>query len=123
MIMDFVQKIKNIGKSGECSGDDLILFLPNYPTLRGNEFIFKISWANASRYVDDEVEFFVKGLHFIEEKYKTKIGSDFGFGSPSPTAKVIQSYSKQNPEKAKELERWVAMNGGDFHIPKIDKFE
>ena len=84
-IMRVVQKIKDIGKSGVCSEEDLRVFFPNYPVLEGSEFIFKISWANSKNYIDSEIEYFVKELHLIEEKYKTKMNDDFGFGSPSPS--------------------------------------
>lgn len=121
--MKTVQKIKDVGKSGVCSEEDLFLFLPKYPVLSGSEFIFKISWANSKNYIDGEVEYFVKGLHLIEEKYKTKVNNNFGFGSPSPSFKVIQSYAKQNYDEALKLEKWIALNGGNYYVTKASNLE
>ena len=56
-------KVKEIGKKGICSETELIYFLPNYPVLRGSEFIFTIGWANARKFIDSEIEYFIKGLH------------------------------------------------------------
>lgn len=114
--MNYVEKIKFIGKLGKCSDKDLHLFLPNYPTLSGDEFIFRISWGNSKKYIDDDVEYFIKGLHLIEEKYKKLSGSDFGFGSPSPTFKVIEELAGEDFEKAVNLEEWVLKNGGNYYL-------
>ena len=57
-------------------------------------------------------------MHYIELKYREKTGNNFGFGSPSPTYKVIQALEKINKEKAIELKEWVAENGGNYYILK-----
>lgn len=90
--------------------------LPNYPTLRGTEFIFTIGSANAIRFIDSEVDDFVKGLHVIEMLYKEKTKNKFGFGSPSPTYKIIQQISKLDISHADILKKWIADNGGNYYI-------
>ena len=111
-----IEIVKNIGK-----GDlvDIFVFIPKFPDLSESEYIFKIGYANAKRYIDEEVEFFVKGLHLIELEYRVKVGSDFGFGSPSPTVKVISALERLDPVKAQKLTEWVALNGGNYYIEKI----
>jgi hypothetical protein len=96
----------------------IILFLPNYPVLHGNEFIFTISSANCKKYIDNEIEYLVKGLHIIEEQYKIHSGNTFGFGSPSPPVNFIQYLAKDNIELSKKLKLWIANNGGNYYIPK-----
>ncbi len=110
--------IKNIGRAGVCNDAELLTLLPNYPVLRGSEWLFTIGWADAHRYIDNDVESFVKGLHFVEEAYKLKSGNDFGFGSPGPTAKVIDAVGKTNPALALTLREWVGANGGNYYIEK-----
>ena len=111
-----VVKIIEIGNRGCCTESELYYFLPNYPSLRGSEFIFTISWANSSRYINNQVEYFVKGLHCIEMKYKEVRKSDFGFGSPSPTSKVLSQLSGKNKKLADELTSWVTERGGNYYI-------
>jgi hypothetical protein len=103
--MDIINSIKHIGQEGICSEDQLRYYLPSLPILRGDESVFSIGWANANNYVDQELEIFVKGLHFIEEKYKSHAKNDFGFGSPSPTYKLIEAFAKIDYNKAIELEK------------------
>ena len=45
--------------------------------------------------------------------------NDFGFGSPSPTKKVIQVLEKKDKEQAHELHEWIAKNGGNYYIKPI----
>lgn len=111
-------KIKQIGENGICTEDELLFFLPNHPTVSGSEFIFKISWADAKRYLDKDVEYFVKGLHYIELKYRELVKNDFGFGSPSPTFKVIESLKEKDIELSKKLSDWVFENGGNYYLSK-----
>ena len=117
---EIVNLIKIIGESGKCSRSQMLHFLPEFPLLKGNEFIFTISWANARKYIGDEVADFVKGLHLIEEKYKEQTSSDFGFGSPSPTYKVIMALKNTNSELSVKLEKWISENGGNYYIKKND---
>lgn len=119
--MTTVQKIKQIGKIRLCSDEDFNFFLPNYPVLKGSEFIFTIGWANCKKYIDEEIEWFVKGLHIIEEKYKAETSNDFGFGGPSPSFKVVQKYAERNYKNALELEKWIALNGGNYYVESISK--
>ena len=58
----FIQKIINIGKNQSASDNQVRELLPEYPTLRGSENLFKIGWANAERYLDEYFVDFVKGL-------------------------------------------------------------
>lgn len=116
---DLVERTIQIGQNQTCSQEDLFLFLPHYPTLRGNEFLFSIGDGNAGRYLSKNVEAFIKGLHRIEMKYKEVSGSQFGFGSPSPTFKVISKLGKSNKPLADCLVEWVAANGGNYYIKPI----
>lgn len=111
-----INKIKEIGKACVCSNEDLNIFLPNFPKLYGNEFIFSIGWANANKFIDEDIVYFIKGLHTIEKKYKVLSQNDFGFGSPSPTYKVISSLEKEEPNLANQLKEWVKKNGGNYYI-------
>ncbi len=115
-----IELIKHIGKQGSCSEESLKLFLPNYPTIRGSEFIFTIDDHNAKKFIDEEVENFIRGLHYIEMTYKEQSKHSFGFGSPSPTAMLIRALEKVNAPLAKELETWVAANGGNYYIMAIE---
>ena len=61
---------------------------------------------------------FVKGLHFIEMRYKEELNQVFGIGSPFPTYKVIEALQKQNEELATKLSTWIKENGGNYYIKK-----
>ena len=115
-----VKLIKEIGSRIFCTEAEFKNILPNYPTLRGSEFIFTISWANAMRFIDSEVDDFVKGLHVIEMLYKEKTKDKFGFGSPSPSYKIIQQISKSDISHADILKKWIANNGGNYYINSLD---
>lgn len=95
---------------------DVLEFLPNYPSLSGSEPIFRISWADAHEYLGPGEEAFIKGLHRIELAYRKASGNDFGFGSPSPTSKVIDALAKHDSAKARELRLWVQEHGGNYYI-------
>jgi hypothetical protein len=118
IINNLIKLIISVGMGGECKLKELKLFLPNYPDIRGSEDIFKICHANARKYIDKNVEFLIKGLHLIELKYRNLTGNDFGFGSPSPTSKVIEALRQINPEEAQKLTEWVSFNGGNYYILK-----
>lgn len=108
--------VKEIGSRMFCTEAELKKILPNYPSLHGSEFIFTISWANAIRYIDSDVDDFVKGLHVIEMLYKDKTKNEFGFGSLSPTYKIIQEIFKSDISHAEVLKKWIADNGGNYYI-------
>jgi len=112
----FIQKIINIGENEKASGEQVRELLPDYPTLRGGEDLFKIGWANAERYLGENFVDFVKGLHYVELQYRKMTDNDFGFGSPSPTEKVIQAIEKKDKGQADELRTWIAENGGNYYI-------
>ncbi|MCP5188762.1 MAG: hypothetical protein H6988_00020 [Pseudomonadales bacterium] len=95
---------------------DVLEFLPNYPALSGSEPIFRIGWADAHEYLGPGEEAFIKGLHRIELAYRQASGNDFGFGSPSPTSKVIDALAKHDSAKARELRLWVQEHGGNYYI-------
>ncbi|WP_295234025.1 hypothetical protein [Sediminibacterium sp.] len=111
-----IKLIKEIGRKLFCTEEDFKTILLNYPTLRGSEFIFTIGDGNAYRYIDSEVDSFVKGLHVIEMLYKHKMSDNFGFGSPSPTYKIIRELSKSDESHAEELRKWIYDNGGNYYI-------
>jgi hypothetical protein len=122
MIIDNNNKIvllKNIGRSLLCLEDEFQSLLPNFPTLRGCEFIFTIGWANAGRCINKDVDFFIKGLHVLEIMYRNKTQNDFGFGSPSPTYKILQKLKETNDSLAIELTNWIANSGGNYYIKKL----
>jgi len=114
--------LKKIGERLLCLEDEFNVVLPNFPTLKGSEFIFTIGWANATKYIDSEVESFVKGLHIVETLYKNKTQNNFGFGSPSPTHKIIQQIRTQNENLAFELTKWISESGGNYYIKGMDRF-
>ena len=118
---EFSKNVKAIGRHGECGKEHLEYFLPNYPTLRGSEPIFRIGHANANDCLDSEAEVFIKGLHLIEMAYKEACGHDFGFGSPSPTAKVIDALEKNDKSLAMTLRNWVLERGGNYYINRERK--
>jgi len=111
-----INLITEIGEREDCSDVELFTFLPNYPSLKGNEFIFTISWTNAKAIPSKDMVNFVKGLHQIELKYRKVIKNDFGFGSPSSTAKVINALETDNFVLAQELRKWISANGGNYYI-------
>ena len=111
-----IEKILEIGERGHCTEEELLSFLPNYPTLRGSEFIFTIGWANASHYFRYNIRHFVHGLHFVELKYRELRSNEFGFGSPSPSYKVITALQQLKPKLADELEEWIRSNGGNYYV-------
>ena len=111
-----INLITEIGEREDCSDVELFTFLPNYPSLKGNEFIFAISWTNAKAIPSKDIGNFVKGLHQIELKYRKVIKNDFGFGSPSSTAKVINALETDNFALAQELRKWISTNGGNYYI-------
>jgi hypothetical protein len=112
--------LKDIGRRLLCLEDEFQFLLPNFPTLRGSEFIFTISWANAGRYIDKDIDLLVKGLHVLEILYRNKMQNDFGFGSPSPTHKILQKLREVNEPLAIELTNWIANSGGNYHIEKLN---
>jgi hypothetical protein len=111
--------LKEIGRRLLCLEDEFQSLLPNFPTLRGSEFIFTIGWANAGRYINKDVDFFIKGLHILEVLYRNKTQNDFGFGSPSPTHKILQKLREKNEPLAIELTNWIANSGGNYYIKKL----
>ena len=113
---NLINLIQQIATREICSEEELLIFLPSYPTLRGDEFIFTIGWANAKKFISKDADLIIRGLHFIEMKHKQLSKNNFGFGSPSPTAKLIKSLEKENPELATQLEKWIADNGGNYYI-------
>ena len=113
------ETLKNIIRIGKReSSVDLTDFLPNHPQLRGSEDIFSITWANASNLINKEIKYLIIGLHQIELEYRSKTNNDFGFGSPSPTFKLIKSLVEKDEILARELYSWIEENGGNYYIPK-----
>lgn len=110
-------KIIDIGRREYCSDEELMHFIPDFPHPLGSEFIFTIRWNN-NRFIGNQIEYFVKGLHYIELKYREITGYDFGFGSPSPTFKIIETLKQSDFELAKQLSDWIVDNGGNYYLPK-----
>ncbi len=74
------------------------------------------TWTGGNRFINSEVEFFVKGLHLIENKYKLETHNAFGFGSTSPSYKIIRFLKRTNETLASELEKWISLNRGNYYI-------
>jgi hypothetical protein len=111
--------IKNIIEIGLLNREiNLKSFLPDYPIPHGSEEIFEIGWCDAKDYLNSNPEAFIKGLHLIELEYRKQKNSDFGFGSPSPTFKLIKALIEINSELAHELTNWISDNGGNYYIGK-----
>lgn len=75
-----IERIIEIGKSEICNINDLHYFLPDFPNLMGREVIF--SNFKFSKFFLNNIEYIIKGLHYIELEYRKRIGDEFGFGSP-----------------------------------------
>jgi hypothetical protein len=103
--------------------DELNTILPNFPTLRGSEFIFTIGWANAGRCINKDVDLFIKGLHISEVLYRNKTQNYFGFGSPSPTYKILQKLKETNDSLAIELTNWIANSCCNYYIEKFNRIK
>jgi len=119
-----VRTIIEIGEQGKCRFEDLLCFSPNYPRYRGSEFIKSVGYKDLRFRSENEIEYFVKGLHYVELKYREMTNCDFGFGSPSRTYPIIRSLEKIDrfKELGGYLKEWIRENGGNYHIkpPKPD---
>jgi hypothetical protein len=116
--MSSINKIIDIGK--ECNLDKIEItdFLPNYPNLRGSELIFSGRELSSTHLKAEDLEFLIKGLHFIELKYREMIEREFGFGSPSQTTNLIHRLKKRDLERGENLEEWISTHGGNYYITK-----
>ena len=119
-----VRTIIEIGEQGKCSFEDLLYFSPYYPRYRGSEFMFEVSYKDVRLRSENEIEYFVKGLHQLELEYRKLMNDEFGFGSPSRTYSIIRSLEKIDrfKELGGYLKEWIRDNGGNYHIkpPKPD---
>ncbi len=114
-----INKVIEIGKNGSCDTEDLHYFLPNFPGLKGSEIVcLNLSFLGLSL---EDIEYLVKGLHYIELEYRKETGNEFGFGSPSKTYNLIHKISRRDSKKAKEMREWIANNGGNHYIKKTEK--
>jgi hypothetical protein len=114
--------LKKIGERLLCLDEEFNVIIPNFPTLKGSEFLFTIGWANATKYIDSDVEIFVKGIHIVETLYKNKTQNNFGFGSTSPSHKIIEQIKIQNEHLAFELTNWISESGGNYYIKGKERF-
>jgi hypothetical protein len=121
--MSNINKIIEIGK--ECNLDKIEItdFLPNYPNFRGSEFIFSAKEFYHNPFKTEEFEFLIKGLHYIELKFRALEGREFGFGSPSRTCNLIHRLKKQDLERGEYLEEWISTHGGNYYIAKKSKIK
>lgn len=115
-----IENIIEIGKSNEIEDIELHDFLPNLPRISGSELIFNAHWMDARKLSNIQVINLIKGLHKIEAEYMRATNSSFGFGSPSCTYTIISGLAERDISKAKELEVWVALNGGNYYIKKCN---
>ena len=116
--MNLIKLIKNIGIGGICKEDELMLLLPNYPKLMGNEFLFSVSWLELIKELKSphDYEHFIKGLHLIELKYKEVTNNNFGFGSPSSTFRILTNFEKKEYELSQKIKEWIKDNGGNYYL-------
>ena len=70
--MNLINVVKNIGIVCICNEEELMLLLPNFPKLLGNEFLFSVSWLELIKELKSSHDFehFIKGLHIVELKYR-----------------------------------------------------
>ena len=113
-----INRIIAIGKALNLDEIEITDFLPNYPTLRGSEFIFSAKVFLNTPFKTEELEFLIMGLHFIELKFRALEGREFGFGSPSQTTNLIQRLKKRDLERGEYLEEWISTTGGNYYIKK-----
>ena len=113
---DIIDHIINIGKG--TLKPILHDFLPSYPVLHGSEAIFQIGWENSKQFINTDIEYLIKGLHLIELEYMAITKHDFGFGSPSPTFKLIEALIEEDYVLAHKLFDWIAKNKGNYYIPR-----
>jgi hypothetical protein len=116
--MNLIEVIKKIGENGDCNEDELMSFLPNFPTLSGSEFIFRVKLGELILKVKsmDEIEDIIKGLHLIELKYRDITKEKFGFGSPTPTYRLLKNLEKKEFDISQKIKRWIEDNGGNYYI-------
>jgi hypothetical protein len=113
-----IKRIIEIGKALNLDEIEITDFLPNYPNLRGSEFIFSAKVFSHTPFKTEEFEFLIMGLHFIELKFRALEGREFGFGSPSQTTNLINRLKKRDLERGEYLEEWISTNGGNYYITK-----
>ena len=113
-----INRIIEIGKKLNLDKIEITDFLPNYPNLRGSEFIFSAKEYFHTPFKTEEFEFLIKGLHYIELKFRQLQGNEFGFGSPSQTTNLIHRLKKRDLERGEYLEEWISTNGGNYYITK-----
>ncbi|MDD3940726.1 MAG: hypothetical protein PHQ01_04115 [Candidatus Pacebacteria bacterium] len=112
-----INKIIEIGKNGICETDNLYYFLPNFPSLTGQELLFSnFDFFELSL---DNIEYLIKGLHYIELEHRKETENEFGFGSPSKTSSLIYRVGRKDSERGQRLREWIANNGGNYYIRKI----
>lgn len=118
--MKTVIDIVEIGKSK--SFEDVIVedFVPDYPTPHGSELIFSFKKLREKHLNTEDLCYLIKGLHFIELKYRQQTKNDFGFGSPSQTSNLITTLNKRNENKAIEITNWIIENGGNYYYKIIN---
>lgn len=119
--MNLIEVIRKIGENGGCNEEELMLLLPNFPKLLGSEFIFRVKWKELITELksNDEIIFFIKGLHLIENKYKDFTQNKFGFGSPSSTFRLIQDLGKRDFDLSQRIRLWIKENGGCYYIKGV----
>ena len=116
--MKLINVVKNIGIVCICNEEELMLLLPNFPKLLGNEFLFSVSWLELVKELKSphDFEHFIKGLHIIELKYRETTNNNFGFGSPSSTFRILTNFEKKEYELSQKLKEWIKDNGGNYYI-------
>jgi hypothetical protein len=114
--MNLINVIKNIGNVSNCTEDELMLLLPNFPKLFGNEFLFSVNWLELIKELKTSHDFenFIKGLHIVELKYREVTKNNFGFGSPSSTNRILDKFEKKEYDSSQKIKEWIRDNGGNY---------
>jgi hypothetical protein len=116
--MKLTKIITNIGEIGVCNDEELMLLLPNFPKLLGNEFIFTVKWIDLITQIKsfNDIEYFIKGLHIVEQKFREITKNEFGFGSPSSTHRLLTNLEKKEHDLSQRIKKWIRDNGGNYYI-------
>ncbi len=111
---EYLEKIIQVGETGECPEVLLGYFIKDYPNTRGAYLRHTI---RAQMVPVTRLPSLIKGCHLIELKYREVTGNDFGFGSTSRTSILIKELGKHDNTEAVKLGKWIASTGGDYYFP------
>jgi hypothetical protein len=111
-------RLIRIGNLGFVEDGEIRFFLPNYPSIRGDEFIFELTWAHLLRLENAEIVDVIRGVHLIELAYRESTRNDFGFGSTNPSFALLTEFVEVDEVSARALWEWIKLTGGNYFIPR-----